>query len=77
MDNTLAEDSKDSLYFCNDIQDGAYIAKLLDLFDVSELDADKPVLHKLFDVFYAMREFFACILLVEYEAELMLLCNCV
>ncbi|CEG38778.1 Protein predicted to be involved in carbohydrate metabolism [Plasmopara halstedii] len=37
-------------------KDGAYIVKLLDLFDVSELDADKTVLHKLFDIFYAMLE---------------------
>ncbi|RMX65624.1 hypothetical protein DD238_003445 [Peronospora effusa] len=37
-------------------KDGAYIAKLLDLFDVSELDADKSELYKLFDVFYAMLE---------------------
>ncbi|KAL3663084.1 hypothetical protein V7S43_012024 [Phytophthora oleae] len=37
-------------------KDGAYILKLLDLFDVSELDADMEVLHKLFDIFYAMLE---------------------
>ncbi|ETL40521.1 hypothetical protein, variant 8 [Phytophthora nicotianae] len=37
-------------------KDGAYIVKLLDLFDVCELDADKTVLHKLFDIFYAMLE---------------------
>lgn len=37
------------------LQGGAYIVKLLDLFDVSELDADKAVLHKLFDIFYAIR----------------------
>ncbi|KAE9028346.1 hypothetical protein PR001_g10294 [Phytophthora rubi] len=37
-------------------KDGAYIVKLLDLFDVSELDADKSVLHKLFDIFYAILE---------------------
>ncbi|KAG2778974.1 hypothetical protein Pcac1_g10832 [Phytophthora cactorum] len=37
-------------------KDGAYIVRLLDLFDVSELDADKTVLHKLFDIFYAMLE---------------------
>ncbi|GMF13790.1 unnamed protein product [Phytophthora lilii] len=37
------------------VQDGAYVVKLLDLFDVSELDADRTVLHKLFDIFYAMR----------------------
>ena len=39
-----------------DGQNGAYIVKLLDLFDVCELDADPLVLHKLFDVFYAIRE---------------------
>jgi hypothetical protein len=38
-------------------QDGAYMVKLLDLFDLSELDADKNILHKLFDIFYAIREF--------------------
>ncbi|KAG6617497.1 putative serine/threonine-protein phosphatase 4 regulatory subunit [Phytophthora cinnamomi] len=37
-------------------KDGAYIVKLLDVFDVSELDADKAVLHKLFDIFYAILE---------------------
>ncbi|CAH0475063.1 unnamed protein product [Peronospora belbahrii] len=37
-------------------KDGAYIVKLLDLFDVSELDTDKTVLHKLFDIFYTMLE---------------------
>ncbi|KAG7384157.1 Platinum sensitivity protein [Phytophthora pseudosyringae] len=37
-------------------KEGAYMVKLLDLFDVSELDADKAVLHKLFDVFYAILE---------------------
>ncbi|OWZ09858.1 Serine/threonine-protein phosphatase [Phytophthora megakarya] len=37
-------------------KDGAYIVKLLDLFDVSELDADKKVLHQLFDIFYAILE---------------------
>ncbi|POM71633.1 Serine/threonine-protein phosphatase 4 regulatory subunit, partial [Phytophthora palmivora] len=37
-------------------KDGAYIVKLLDLFDVSELDADKAVLHQLFDIFYAILE---------------------
>ncbi|KAL4086768.1 hypothetical protein PRIC1_014045 [Phytophthora ramorum] len=34
-------------------QGGAYIIKLLDLFDVSELDEDKSVLHKLFE--FSMR----------------------
>ncbi|KAL4141141.1 hypothetical protein PRNP1_014263 [Phytophthora ramorum] len=37
-------------------QGGAYIIKLLDLFDVSELDEDKSVLHKLFEIFYAILE---------------------
>lgn len=37
-------------------KNGAYIVKLLDLFDVSELDAEKTVLHKLFDIFYAIFE---------------------
>ncbi|GLD96332.1 hypothetical protein PINS_up005015 [Pythium insidiosum] len=36
--------------------DGAYIVKLLDLFDVAELDADKSVLHRIFDIFYALIE---------------------
>ncbi|KAF1331512.1 Serine/threonine-protein phosphatase 4 regulatory subunit, partial [Globisporangium splendens] len=36
--------------------DGAYIVKLLDLFDVCELDGEKPVLHRIFDIFYALVE---------------------
>lgn len=36
------------------LQDGAYIVKLLDLFDICELDEDKAVLHRLFDIFYAL-----------------------
>ncbi|KAG7384796.1 Platinum sensitivity protein [Phytophthora boehmeriae] len=35
-------------------KDGAYIVKLLDLFDVCELDDDRTVLHKLFDIFYGI-----------------------
>lgn len=38
------------------LQDGAYIVKLLDLFDVCELDEDKAVLHRIFDIFYALGE---------------------
>ncbi|KAI9993567.1 hypothetical protein PInf_015690 [Phytophthora infestans] len=37
-------------------KDSAYIVKLLDLFDVCELDADKTVLYQFFDIFYAMLE---------------------
>uniref|UniRef100_K3WLA1 Serine/threonine-protein phosphatase 4 regulatory subunit 3-like central domain-containing protein n=1 Tax=Globisporangium ultimum (strain ATCC 200006 / CBS 805.95 / DAOM BR144) TaxID=431595 RepID=K3WLA1_GLOUD len=36
--------------------DGAYIVKLLDLFDICELDGEKPVLHRIFDIFYALVE---------------------
>lgn len=36
------------------LQDGAYIVKLLDLFDICELDEDKAVLHRIFDIFYAL-----------------------
>ncbi|KAF4323046.1 hypothetical protein BBO99_00003388 [Phytophthora kernoviae] len=35
-------------------KDGAYIVKLLDFFDVCELDDDRTVLHKLFDIFYGI-----------------------
>lgn len=40
------------------MQDGAYVVKLLDLFDICELDDDKTVLHRIFDIFYA---FGACV----------------
>ncbi|KAJ0411630.1 hypothetical protein ATCC90586_004099 [Pythium insidiosum] len=36
--------------------DGAYILKLLDLFEIAELDNDKAVLHRIFDIFYALFE---------------------
>jgi hypothetical protein len=44
--------------------DGAYIVKLLDLFDVSEIDAEPPVLHRIFDICYALRTFLRRNLLV-------------
>lgn len=36
------------------MQDGAYIVKLLDLFDLCELGDEPAVLHKFFDIFYAL-----------------------
>lgn len=36
------------------MQDGAYIVKLLDMFDLCELGEDPATLHKFFDIFYAL-----------------------
>ncbi|TDH68271.1 hypothetical protein CCR75_009153 [Bremia lactucae] len=51
-------------------KDGAYIVRLLDLFDVSELDADKSILHKLFKVFYAMPNFISVVGVFGYNPGL-------